>query len=257
MGHERTGHTLTPTALDHEAYLRVADRTGGFESRRHFYNAAAQAMRRILVEHARGRCRDKRGGEAAAVSLDALDPQHPVTSDGLDWLALDEALEALAARDPRRHQVVMLRFFAGLGEAEVQDARRRRAHRPPRLGHRQALAIFAVVRRRPLTALPQWSALQEGPSMSDNGTGDRVMEILADVLDAPEAERAGLLDRTCAGQPKLRADVERLLGLGPMAKDFLEAFELPRGTLALPGPTAVGGGGDGAPRFGRYRTLRL
>jgi RNA polymerase sigma factor (TIGR02999 family) len=115
MDHERASHTLTPTALVHEAYLRVADRTAGFESRRHFYNAAAQAMRRILVEHARARGRVKRGGGAARVSLDSLDVQHPLTSDGLDWLELDEALEVLAARDQRRHQVVMLRFFAGWG----------------------------------------------------------------------------------------------------------------------------------------------
>src|SRR5688572_8260764 len=69
MGDERTGHTLTPTALVHEAYLRVADRTSGFEGRRHFYNAAAVAMRRILVEHARARGSAKRGAGAAPVSL--------------------------------------------------------------------------------------------------------------------------------------------------------------------------------------------
>ena len=119
MGHERTGHTLTPTALVHEAYLRVADRTSGFESRKHFYNAAAQAMRRILVEHARSRGRVKRGAGATPVSLDSLDAPDPHTVDSLDWLALDEALQALSERDARRHQVVMLRFFAGLPEAEV------------------------------------------------------------------------------------------------------------------------------------------
>lgn len=121
MDHERAGHTLTPTALVHEAYLRVADRGGGFESRKHFFNAAAQAMRRILVEHARAKGRVKRGEGAAPLRLDSLDPQQPVTLDSLDWLALDEALRALAERDARRHQVVMLRFFAGLGEAEVAE----------------------------------------------------------------------------------------------------------------------------------------
>ena len=123
MGCERPGHTLTPTALVHEAYLRVADRRNGFEGRRHFYNAAAQAMRRILVENARARGRVKRGAarRADAATLDSLEAQHPVTSDGSDWLALDEALEALRRRDQRRHQVVMLRFFAGLGEAEAAE----------------------------------------------------------------------------------------------------------------------------------------
>src|SRR5687768_13679068 len=129
MDHERAGHTLTPTALVHEAYLRVADRKRGFESRRHFYNAAAQAMRRILVEHARARGRVKRGGDGAGgaagratvglESPEALDAPQTITFDGLDWIVLDEALEGLAQRDERRHQVVMLRFFAGLNEAEV------------------------------------------------------------------------------------------------------------------------------------------
>jgi RNA polymerase sigma factor (TIGR02999 family) len=124
MDSERADHTLTPTALVHEAYLRVADRRSGFEGRRHFYNAAAQAMRRILVENARARGRAKRGGGAARaddVSLDTLEAQHALTSDAIDWLALDEALDALRSRDQRRHQVVMLRFFAGLGEAEVAE----------------------------------------------------------------------------------------------------------------------------------------
>ena len=121
MGSERAGHTLGATALVHEAYLRVAGRDSGFASRQHFFNAAAQAMRRILVERARARGRVKRGSGAARVSLESLDPQQPVTLDGLDWLALDEALSALAARDARRHQVVMLRFFAGLAEAEVAE----------------------------------------------------------------------------------------------------------------------------------------
>jgi len=121
MDRERGGHTLTPTALVHEAYLRVADGADRFENRKHFYNAAALAMRRILVEHARARGRVKRGGGVAAVDLDVLDPEQPVTLDTLDWLALDEALEELARRDGRRHQVVMLRFFTGLRETEVAE----------------------------------------------------------------------------------------------------------------------------------------
>ena len=118
---ERDGHTLTPTALVHEAYLRVAGQEAGFEGRRHFYSAAALAMRRILVEHARARGRVKRGGGAARAAgfrLDALEAAQPGT-DAVDWIALDEALEELASRDPRRHRVVMLRFFAGLSEPEV------------------------------------------------------------------------------------------------------------------------------------------
>ena len=119
MGHERTGHTLTPTALVHEAYLRVADRTNGFEGRWHFYNAAAVAMRRILVEHARARGSAKRGAGAAPVSLESLDAPESHDVNTLDWLALDEALQTLSQRDTRRHQVVMLRFFAGMSEPEI------------------------------------------------------------------------------------------------------------------------------------------
>ena len=123
MAGERAAHTLTPTALVHEAYLRVADRRVGFEGRKHFYNAAAQAMRRILVEHARARGRVKRGRGATAVSLDSLDGAEPFTegADAVDWLALDEAMEALRGRDARRHQVVMLRYFTGLADAEVAE----------------------------------------------------------------------------------------------------------------------------------------
>ena len=122
MGREREGHTLSPTALVHEAYLRVAERRQGFEGRRHFYNAAAEAMRRILVDHARSRRTAKRGsGNATVVSVGALEPEQPFTVDTLDWLAVDEALDVLARRDRRRHQVVMLRFFAGLSEPEVAE----------------------------------------------------------------------------------------------------------------------------------------
>ena len=121
MDRERPGHTLTPTALVHEAYLRIASRASGFESRNHFYNAAAQAMRRILVEHARSRGSIKRGAGEAPLSLDSLDADVPLTLDNLDWIAIDEAMKTLERRDQRRHQVVMLRFFAGLSEPEVAE----------------------------------------------------------------------------------------------------------------------------------------
>ena len=118
MSRERDDHTLTATALVHEAYLRVAGPGRGFDGGRHFYNAAALAMRRILVEHARARGRAKRGGGAGQVELESLELP-AADGDGTDWLALDEALERLKVVDERRHQVVMLRFFAGLEEAEV------------------------------------------------------------------------------------------------------------------------------------------
>jgi RNA polymerase sigma factor (TIGR02999 family) len=112
MARERAGHTLDATALVHEAYLRLAqDAEGGFANRRHFFAAAAQAMRRILVENARAKGRLKRGGDNRREfpDLDAL-----AAGGADDLLALHDALDAFAAHDPVKAQLVELRFFAGL-----------------------------------------------------------------------------------------------------------------------------------------------
>jgi RNA polymerase sigma factor (TIGR02999 family) len=110
---ERPGHTLTPTALVNEAYLRLAADGGhGFANRRHFFGAAASAMRRILVESARARGREKRGGGRRREHPD-LEAIAAGGSDD-DLLALHEALERFAATDPDRAKLVELRFFAGL-----------------------------------------------------------------------------------------------------------------------------------------------
>jgi RNA polymerase sigma factor (TIGR02999 family) len=120
MAAERPDHTLQRTALVHEAYLKLVGSGAGFQSRRHFFNAAALAMRRILVDHAIQRDTLKRGGGHARVSLDDVDivdePGEP-----LDWLELDEALKQLAVVSPRQHQVVMLRFFSGRTEPEIAE----------------------------------------------------------------------------------------------------------------------------------------
>lgn len=120
MKAERAGHTLQPTALVHEAFLRLVGQDAvAWNGRRHFYAAAAQAMRRLLVDHARRRDADKRGGEWSRVSLAGEIP----SSDGVDVdaLALHEALEALAALSPRQAQVVELRYFGGLTLEEVAE----------------------------------------------------------------------------------------------------------------------------------------
>lgn len=119
MAGERADHTLQRTALVHEVFLRLVKPGATFESRLHFYNAAALAMRRILVDHAAQRRAQKRGGGLRAVSLDDVD----VAGDGpaVDILALDEALKKLAERSPRQAQVVNLRFFAGLKDAETAE----------------------------------------------------------------------------------------------------------------------------------------
>lgn len=113
LAHEKPGQTLDATALVHEAYLRlVGDREGGrrFKDQGHFFAAAAQAMRRILTDRARRKRTRKRGGGLQRQPLDTVAAPAPDE----DLLALDEALEKLAARDPEKARLVELRYFAGL-----------------------------------------------------------------------------------------------------------------------------------------------
>ena len=121
MAREKPGQTLDATALVHEAYLRLvgADPDKPWDGRGHFFAAAAESMRRILVESARRRHRLKRGGHRVRVDLDAVQPAAPQRDD--DLLALDEALEKLAARDPAKAKLVQLRVFAGLKLAEAAE----------------------------------------------------------------------------------------------------------------------------------------
>jgi RNA polymerase sigma factor (TIGR02999 family) len=117
---ERRDHTLQPTALVHEAYLRLAGgRHPDWSDRAHFFAVAVRLMRRILVDHARGLAAARRGGGAVKVPL--ADSEAPVAAPPVELLALDEALDALAAVDPRKAQVVELRFFGGLTAAETAE----------------------------------------------------------------------------------------------------------------------------------------
>jgi len=117
---EKAGQTLQATALVHEAYLRLVGAPGaGFDGRGHFFAAAAEAMRRILVEKARRKKRLRHGGDLRKVSLDDHEPAAAAPADALDLLALDEALARLEAASPRRAELVKLRYFAGLS---VQEA---------------------------------------------------------------------------------------------------------------------------------------
>lgn len=119
---EADGHTLSPTALVHEAYLRLAaaDR-GAWRDRAHFLGAAAVAMRRILVDHARRHRAGKRGAGARPVSLDAI-ASLPADARSDVLVALDEALDRLARLDARQARVVECRFFGGLTEDETAEA---------------------------------------------------------------------------------------------------------------------------------------
>ncbi|HKQ49653.1 MAG TPA: sigma-70 family RNA polymerase sigma factor [Phycisphaerae bacterium] len=117
---ERQDHTLQPTALVHEAYLRLMkERPGAFENRAHFFRVAAVVMRHILVKHARDRNSIKRGGQFEKIALS--DNLLQVANTDVDLVALDEALRKLTTSDPWQSQIVELRFFAGLSVAEVAD----------------------------------------------------------------------------------------------------------------------------------------
>jgi RNA polymerase sigma factor (TIGR02999 family) len=113
------GHTLQPTALVHEAFLRLVGRESAWKGSLHFHNALAEVMRQILVSHARGKAAAKRGGAAVRVEFEGIDVA--AGEDAADWVGLDDALKALRAMDERRYQVVMLRYFAGLTDAQVAE----------------------------------------------------------------------------------------------------------------------------------------
>jgi RNA polymerase sigma-70 factor (ECF subfamily) len=121
LRHERREHTLQPTALAHEAYLRLVDSTQvDWRSEAQFLAIAARAMRRVLIDHARSRGALKRGGGRARVTLN---DQHGIPADAaIDVLDLHEQLEALAARDARKAQVAELRIFAGMSLAQIAEA---------------------------------------------------------------------------------------------------------------------------------------
>jgi RNA polymerase sigma factor (TIGR02999 family) len=123
---QRRDHTLQPTALLHEAFFRLVGRPAkGWVDRRHFFTVAATAMRQILVNHARDRAAEKRGGGARRVLLeDEVAQASSAVASGsqpVDVIALHEALERLGSIDARKHRVVELRFFAGLNVEEIAD----------------------------------------------------------------------------------------------------------------------------------------
>jgi RNA polymerase sigma-70 factor, ECF subfamily len=119
---ERIGHTLQATALINEAYLKLIDqREVNWQNRAHFFGIAAQAMRRILVDHARSRHRNKRGGGAEDLPLEAA--EFATAKEGsIDLIALDEALTRLALLDERQSRIVELRFFSGMSVEETAEA---------------------------------------------------------------------------------------------------------------------------------------
>ncbi|APR76724.1 Hypothetical protein A7982_02071 [Minicystis rosea] len=123
MSKLRPGETLRPTALVHEAYLKLVGAADpGWNGRGHFFGAAAQAMREIIVDHVRRKSAQKRGGGRVAEDLDAAVGVAATDLDADDVLAVDAALRALEAEHPRRAQVVVMRYFGGLSEEEIAAA---------------------------------------------------------------------------------------------------------------------------------------
>ena len=120
LRHERPGHTLQTTALIHEAYLRLIDQKNvHWQNRAHFFGIAAQMMRRILIDHARTKKRTKRGGSDVRISFSEAVLKTP--GQDLDFVALDEALDRLAAIDEQQSRIVELRFFSGLTVEETAE----------------------------------------------------------------------------------------------------------------------------------------
>jgi RNA polymerase sigma-70 factor (ECF subfamily) len=120
-GHQNPGHTLQPTVLIHEAYLKLVhqkDRT--FQSRAHFFGVASMAMRQVLVNHAESRAAGKRGGKNSAVPLDEAETAS--LKEDRDVLALHDALKTLSEMDPRKSRVVEMRYFGGLSTEETAEA---------------------------------------------------------------------------------------------------------------------------------------
>lgn len=120
MADLRPGQTLQPTALVHEAYIRlIGSAAAGWDTRGHFFAAAAQAMRNILVDQARSRGRLKRGGDRRRVPLDDATPV--IEPPSVDVLSLNEVLDRLQEQDPRKGEIVMLRYFGGLSVEETAN----------------------------------------------------------------------------------------------------------------------------------------
>ena len=120
MAGERPGHTLQPTALVHEAWLKLVDSPAqSWQNRAHFFGAAAEAMRRILIDRARRKSRQRRGADAAHLDLDELEIASPAPDDQL--LALNEALDRFAKLEPQQVELVKLRYFVGLNIEEAAD----------------------------------------------------------------------------------------------------------------------------------------
>lgn len=148
---QQQGHTLDATALVHEAYLKLVGRGGAhFDDRSHFFAYAASAMRSVIVDYARQRLAQKRGGDLHRVTELPEELESGVRLDE-DVVALDEALKQLSAVDPRLTQVVELRYFAGLSELEIAALQQRSERSIRRDWQKARLFLLAILQEAPTT----------------------------------------------------------------------------------------------------------
>ena len=290
------GQTLQPTALVHEAYLRlVRTRDPGWEGRRHFFAAAAQAMREILIERARRQATLKHGGEFERIEI-AEGDLAVIEPPAEDLLALDEAIEKLQATKPHLAEIVMLRFYAGLSIEDTADAVGRSASTVKRewrfarawlarsWARVSVLKVGAASRAAQHRAAPSIDCYQyrsrrnhfptrgfvsparlAGPTIArsramTDAAHDPVEALFLQVVELPPAERAAFLDSVCGGDSALRIEVESLLAYdhhGATCEILPHiAVELAAEQLQA----ANGAGPRGQPELptmiGRYRILR-
>ena len=243
LRHERDGHTLQPTALVNELYLRFAVlRDMRIDSRRHFYGAAASAMRRILVDHSRQHRAQKRGGpDAVRVELDSL--AVPTAPSDLD-------LRATGSRADRPE-----RLRAGQGTRRRTAVLRRPVDRRDRGGPREFTSHRqTALGLRPGLALPRTQRLARRTRRSEtvmSGTNWEVVERLFQAaIDLPAGERAAFLDDRCAAVPDVRTQVASLLAAHDASTDFLTPLGATEDV-----PTFAAGPHEGS-RIGAYRLVR-
>ena len=218
MRQERPGHTLQTTALVNEAYLRLIDqRHVNWQNRAHFFGIAAQLMRRILIDHARSRRYAKRGGDAVRVSLDEA---ATVSQDrAAELIALDEALQNLAAIDARRSQVVELRFFGGLSIEETAE-------------------VLKISRN---TAIRDWTMASISTARSARvrimkpERWQQISTVFQAALERMPGQQSAFLDKACAGDSSLRQEVESLIAAHEQVGNFIEAP-----AIAVAAPLLVG-----------------
>src|SRR5665213_792969 len=229
---QRNGHTLQATALVHEAFLKLVGGDASWADRRHFYNAAAEVMRQILVSHARARKALKRGGgKVEQVALEDAAAK-VADQDSFDIEALDKALNELKEADVRRYQVVMLRYFAGLGDGEValslgvSEKTVRRDWVTAKLFLHEKILGMAEGMSAPARRLRSESGkprLVEAAIafMSDGQAPTKLLDMLGDVIVLPPQEQTARLAELSISDAD-RAKLEKWLQLRGSSESFLE-----------------------------------